>query len=114
VKKTYRNSPPAVTPRAEEMPQMLEDVCRAKLSELFQAVLEAEVDAALERLDTNAGRVKRSKGIAMAITAHDRIEPRIDRGASPARTRCRLQIRSAACSSPSSTKRRSIRDRTLA
>ncbi len=50
MKKTYRNSPPAVTPRAEEMPRMLEDLCREKLSELFQAVLEAEVDAALERL----------------------------------------------------------------
>ncbi len=50
MKKTYRNSPSAVIPRAEEMPRMLEDVCRAKLSDLFQAVLEAEVDAALERL----------------------------------------------------------------
>jgi len=48
--KTDLNSPAAVTPRAEEMPRMLEDLCRAKLSELFQAVLEAEVDAALERL----------------------------------------------------------------
>lgn len=32
------------------MPLLLEEVCRRKLSELFQAVLEAEVDAALERL----------------------------------------------------------------
>jgi len=32
------------------MPRMLEDLCREKLSELLQAVLEAEVDAALERL----------------------------------------------------------------
>jgi transposase-like protein len=32
------------------MPFLLEEMCRAKLSELFQAVLEAEVDAALERL----------------------------------------------------------------
>jgi len=32
------------------MSRMLEDLCREKLSELFQAVLEAEVDAALERL----------------------------------------------------------------
>jgi transposase-like protein len=32
------------------MPLLLEEVCRRKLSEIFQAVLESEVDAALERL----------------------------------------------------------------
>lgn len=32
------------------MPRLLEEMCRLKLSELFQAVLESEVDAALERL----------------------------------------------------------------
>ena len=44
------------------MPQLLEEMCRLKLGELFQAVLESEVDAALERLryerqssDTKAG-----------------------------------------------------------
>jgi len=44
------------------MPVLLEEMCRLKLSELFQAVLESEVDAALERLryerqssDTKAG-----------------------------------------------------------
>jgi len=44
------------------MPRLLEELCRNKLGELFQAVLESEVDAALERLryerqsdDTKAG-----------------------------------------------------------
>jgi putative transposase len=50
VKRSYQTQPRVVTPNAEEMPLLLEEVCRRKLSELFQAVLEAEVDAALERL----------------------------------------------------------------
>ena len=50
MKRSYQTQPRVVTPNAEEMPLLLEAVCRRKLSELFQAVLEAEVDAALERL----------------------------------------------------------------
>jgi putative transposase len=50
VKRSYQTQPRVVTPGVEEMPLLLEEVCRRKLSELFQAVLEAEVDAALERL----------------------------------------------------------------
>jgi putative transposase len=50
VKRSYQTQPRVVTPNAEEMPLLLEEVCRRKLGELFQAVLEAEVDAALERL----------------------------------------------------------------
>lgn len=50
MKRSYQTQPRVVTPNAEEMPLLLEEVCRRKLSELFQAVLEAEVDAALERL----------------------------------------------------------------
>jgi transposase-like protein len=59
---SYRNSAPLVTPSTAEMPLLLEQMCRIKLSEVFQAVLESEVDAALERLryerqsgDTNVG-----------------------------------------------------------
>ena len=50
MKRSYQTQPRVVTPNVEEMPLLLEEVCRRKLSELFQAVLEAEVDAALERL----------------------------------------------------------------
>jgi len=62
VKRSYRKMSPVVTPSAEQMPVLLEEMCRLKLSELFQAVLESEVEAALERLryerqssDTKAG-----------------------------------------------------------
>jgi putative transposase len=50
VKPSYRNSLPVVTPSAAQIPLLLEELCRLKLSEVFQAVLESEVDAALERL----------------------------------------------------------------
>jgi len=50
VKRSYQDQPRVAIPSAEEMPVLLEEMCRMKLSELFQAVLEAEVDAALERL----------------------------------------------------------------
>jgi hypothetical protein len=50
VKRSYQTQPRVVTQGIEEMPFLLEEVCRRKLSELFQALLEAEVDAALERL----------------------------------------------------------------
>jgi len=51
---------------------MLEDLCREKLSELFQAVLEPRSMPRSNAFDANAGRVKRSKAIAMATTDHAR------------------------------------------
>lgn len=46
----YRNQPRAAKPTTADLQLHLEEICRHKLSELFQAVLEAEVDEALERL----------------------------------------------------------------
>lgn len=50
VKRSYRSQAPVANPGAADVRLQLEDICRLKLSELFQAVLEAEVDQALERL----------------------------------------------------------------
>jgi putative transposase len=50
VKRSYRTQPRLAKPSAEELQIHLEDLCRLKVSELFQAALEAEVEDALERL----------------------------------------------------------------
>ncbi len=50
MKRSYRTQVPVAKPDSADLTLQLEEVCRAKLSELFQAVLEAEVDEALERL----------------------------------------------------------------
>ena len=48
--RSYRTQSSVAKPDAADLPLHLEEICRLKLSELFQAVLEAEVDEALERL----------------------------------------------------------------
>ncbi|HET6895179.1 MAG TPA: IS256 family transposase [Candidatus Baltobacteraceae bacterium] len=50
MKRSYRTQAHSAKRNAAELQAHLEDVCRAKVSEVFQAVLEAEVDDALERL----------------------------------------------------------------
>jgi len=50
VKSFYRTLARVAKPTAADFRVHLEEICRHKLSELFQAVLEAEVDEALERL----------------------------------------------------------------
>ncbi len=47
---SYRTQSHVAKPTAADLQLHLEEICRHKLSELFQAVLEAEVDEALERL----------------------------------------------------------------
>ena len=50
MKRSYRTQPRLAKPSPEELQIHLEDLCRLKVSELFQAALEAEVEDALERL----------------------------------------------------------------
>ncbi len=50
MKRSYRMHSPVANPDAADLTLQLEEICRLKLSELFQAVLESEVDEALERL----------------------------------------------------------------
>jgi putative transposase len=61
VRESYTKSPSAAKLGPAEMGQNLEEHCRTMLGKLFQAVLEAEVDEALERvryerLDRSGGR----------------------------------------------------------
>jgi putative transposase len=50
VRRSYRTQAPVAKPSAADLQLHLEEICRLKISEVFQAVLEAEVDEALERL----------------------------------------------------------------
>ena len=50
MKRSYRTDPLVAKPNAADLQLHLEEICRSKLSELFQAVLEVEVDEGLERL----------------------------------------------------------------
>jgi putative transposase len=50
VKRSYRTQTPVANPDPADLALHLEELCRQRLSELLQAVLEAEVDEALERL----------------------------------------------------------------
>ena len=61
MKRSYLTQPPVAKPSPADLPRHLEELCRLKLSELFQAVLEAEVDEALERLRYER-RIPESKG----------------------------------------------------
>ena len=50
MRRSYPRGRAAAKPDAAEFKASLEEVCRARISELLQAILEAEVDEALERL----------------------------------------------------------------
>ena len=50
MKQSYRTRPRLAKPDPAAMQSQLEELCRLRVSELFQAVLEAEVDEALDRL----------------------------------------------------------------
>ncbi len=60
MKRSYRSEPAAAKPEPAEFRLGLEEVCRARISELLQAILEAEVDEALDRLryERRAGSAK--------------------------------------------------------
>lgn len=66
---SYRTQSPVAKPSESELPETLEELCRSKISELLQALLEAEVDDALERL-----RYERRDGSSKAgyRDGHDR------------------------------------------
>ena len=66
---SYRTKSPVAKPSASDLPGALEELCRSKISELLQALLEAEVDDALERL-----RYERRDGSSKAgyRDGHDR------------------------------------------
>ena len=57
MKRSYRSERAAAKPDSPEFRLGLEEVCRARISELLQSMLDAEVDEALERL-----RYKRRAG----------------------------------------------------
>ena len=57
MKRSYPTSLPSAKFDQAAFMQRLEMVCRIKLSELFQAVLEAEVDQALERVRTSGAAI---------------------------------------------------------
>ncbi len=50
MRKSYTKSGPVAKPNHAELRLMIEEVCRGKIGELLQAMLEAEVDEALERV----------------------------------------------------------------
>lgn len=49
MKRSYRTQPHLAKSASEELVSYLEELCRRRISEVFQAVLEAEVDEILER-----------------------------------------------------------------
>jgi transposase-like protein len=50
VRKSYTKTQPVAKPEPAELGLIIEEVCRTKIGELMQAMLEAEVDEALERV----------------------------------------------------------------
>jgi putative transposase len=81
VKKVYTETPALAKPQREEFLRALEDECRAKVGELIQAVLVAEVDERLGRL--------RSQRVGAAVGYRDGYEAErtVTYGSMPVRIR---------------------------